>query len=185
MTRKKWHWVYQLWCGLKAPLQAFQWTTLPLNAKVLCGQTSRKKFRRQQVVREKKGYREVSSKPQGNRSVWRSVVSQERLNAQWETKPCLLWDYSQDKALFGWYRQQSERTKRKKKKITRELDHKNTPPKRKAAQIKIFKSRIISSSTAQSTWPDRYFFSQSSQDLGTIVSILSYAQFASWVCNLH
>lgn len=24
-----------------------------------------------------------------------------RLNAQWETKPCLLWDYSQDKALSG------------------------------------------------------------------------------------
>lgn len=30
-----------------------------------------------------------------------SAVSQEGLNAQWETKPCLLWVYSQDKALSG------------------------------------------------------------------------------------
>lgn len=66
--------------------------------------------------------------------LWGSAVSQEGLNPQWETKPCLLWDYSQDKALSGCAYIVS--TVRGKKNNLKAKGEKKNPPRRQALKKK-------------------------------------------------
>lgn len=96
----------------------------------------RKITRGQSWIKEKRGRPEgcSSARVPLAEGLLGSAVSQEGLNAQWETKPCLLWVYSQDKALSGCADIVS--TVRGKKDPQSEGGEKKEPPKTTRDRIK-------------------------------------------------